>query len=102
MSLELVKEKAFMMREGNHDKVYYMQMYRDDSILTDIAYLVNFQFGRREWGTNLNTGTKTPGGPVHFFEAEKIFNKMVREKERKGYLSFDSKESLNVWNTLAF
>ena len=99
--LELVKEQACLMREDNHDKVYYIQIYRNIAIKHGIAYRVNFQYGRRNWGADLCEGTKTVGF-VSLPEAEKIFNKMIKEKLRKGYLVFDSKDALNVWNMVAF
>jgi len=44
--------------------------------------VVNFAFGRR--GTTLQTGTKTPS-PVDFETARKTYDKLVREKQAKGY-----------------
>jgi bifunctional non-homologous end joining protein LigD len=68
---------ALYYREGSSDKVY--------QCLVEPAgerYVVNFAYGRR--GSTLNTGTKT-NVPVDFESAQRIFNKLVKEKTAKGY-----------------
>lgn len=67
-------------RQGTSDKVYYCEIVKADDY-SDF-YIVNFAYGRR--GSNLKTGTKTPT-PTRKYEAEHIYNKIVREKLGKGY-----------------
>ncbi|MDJ1482864.1 WGR domain-containing protein [Cytophagaceae bacterium YF14B1] len=64
-------------REGSSDKIYQVTLEPDGT-----GYLVNFAFGRR--GTTLQTGTKTQT-PVDLPAAQKIFDKLVKEKTAKGY-----------------
>lgn len=63
---------------GNSDKEYHVQIEPKGS-----GYVVNFQFGRR--GGTLNDGTKTPL-PLTLEDAERVFDRLVAEKETKGYL----------------
>ena len=63
--------------EGKSDKVYHVQL---DKVLE--GYVVNFQYGRR--GSALNSGTKTES-PVSLENAQKVFTKLVNEKQAKGY-----------------
>jgi bifunctional non-homologous end joining protein LigD len=49
----------------------------------DGGYVVNFAYGRS--GSTLNTGTKTTS-PVYYDAAQKIYDKVVREKLAKGYV----------------
>ncbi|MCU0354910.1 MAG: WGR domain-containing protein [Cytophagales bacterium] len=67
-------------REGTSDKVYQASIEEQDT-----GYVVNFAFGRR--GTTLQTGTKTQV-PVPLEAAQKIFDKLVKEKTAKGYLPY--------------
>jgi bifunctional non-homologous end joining protein LigD len=46
------------------------------------AFVVNFAYGRR--GSTMNTGTKTQT-PVDYDSAKSIYDKLVREKQAKGY-----------------
>src|ERR1041385_4444999 len=64
-------------REGNSDKVYQCAIEPAGEL-----FVVNFAYGRR--GSTLNTGTKT-GSPVTHAEAQRIYDKLVREKKGKGY-----------------
>jgi predicted DNA-binding WGR domain protein len=64
-------------QEGTSDKEYHIQLNPEGS-----GYVVNFQFGRR--GGPLNEGTKTPK-PVSLDEADKIYEKLLKEKTKKGY-----------------
>lgn len=64
-------------KDSKSDKQYNAQIAEADN-----GYLVNFQYGRR--GGTLATGTKTTT-PVDKNTAEKIFNKLIREKKAKGY-----------------
>ena len=64
-------------REGSSDKVYQCQIEPAGE-----RFMVNFAYGRR--GSTLNTGTKT-NVPVSFDDAKRIFDKLVKEKQSKGY-----------------
>ena len=66
-------------REGSSDKVYQCAIEPAGE-----RFAVNFAYGRR--GSTLNTGTKT-NVPVNFDDAKRIFDKLVKEKQGKGYTS---------------
>jgi bifunctional non-homologous end joining protein LigD len=68
-------------REGSSDKVYQVSLEERDG-----GYVVNFAYGRR--GSTLNTGTKT-SSPVYHDAARMIYDKIVKEKMAKGYISGD-------------
>jgi bifunctional non-homologous end joining protein LigD len=72
-----MKSTTLYFKEGSSDKVYQASIEPKGS-----GFLVNFVFGRR--GSTLNTGTKTQE-PVDLASAEKLFEKLVREKKAKGY-----------------
>lgn len=70
-------------RDDRSDKVYRASIEERSG-----GYVVNFAYGRR--GSTLATGTKTTS-PVDFDAAQKIYDKLVREKMAKGYcLAADS------------
>lgn len=75
--MKLVRQTKLFFKEGTSDKVYEVD-------LCEIGgnYVVNFRYGRR--GTELKEGVKTTS-PVSLAEAEKVFNKLVEEKTKKGY-----------------
>jgi len=64
-------------REGTSDKVYQCAIEPAGERFT-----VNFAYGRR--GSTMNTGTKT-NVPVDYDNAKRIFDKLVKEKQGKGY-----------------
>ena len=64
-------------KEGSSDKVYRVAIEERSG-----GFVVNFAYGRR--GSTLNTGTKTTS-PVTSDEAQRIHDKLVREKTAKGY-----------------
>ena len=66
-------------REGSSDKIYRVALEECDG-----GYVVNFAYGRR--GSTLATGTKTTA-PVTSDEAQRIYDKLVKEKMAKGYTS---------------
>ena len=72
-------------REGSSDKVYQASLQPKDS-----GWVVNFAYGRR--GSTLTSGTKT-STPVGRIEAEKIFERLVAEKMKKGYRQGESSGS---------
>ncbi len=77
--MKLIEQKHLHFQKGNSDKVYEVDLCE---VGTD-QYLVNFRYGRR--GRALNEGTKT-GFPVPLKKAEAIFNKLVNDKLKKGYV----------------
>lgn len=76
------KQISLYYKDGGSDKEYHAQIEPKDS-----GYIVNFQYGKRN--ATLSTGCKT-AAPVQLSEAEKIFNKLVKEKQAKGYTEGES------------
>jgi bifunctional non-homologous end joining protein LigD len=66
-------------REGSSDKVYQCAIESAGE-----RFIVNFAYGRR--GSTLNTGTKT-NVPVDYETAKHTFDKLVKEKTAKGYVT---------------
>lgn len=75
--MKLVSQTKLHFKEGNSDKVYEVDLCESGD-----KFLVNFRYGRR--GAELKEGTKTTS-PVALAEAQKIFQKLVDEKKKKGY-----------------
>ncbi len=63
--------------QGSSDKIYQVGIERSAA-----GFRVNFAFGRR--GSTLQAGSKTPR-PVELAAARKIYEKLVAEKNAKGY-----------------
>ena len=76
--VKLVKRVCLHYQAGNSDKVYEVDLCQ----IAEDKYLVNFRYGRR--GKNLKEGSKTVQA-VSFAEAEKLFNKLIADKKKKGY-----------------
>ena len=76
---------SLQYREGSSDKVYQASLEPKES-----GWVVNFAYGRR--GSTLTSGTKT-STPVGRIEAEKIFERLVAEKMKKGYRQGESSGS---------
>jgi bifunctional non-homologous end joining protein LigD len=64
-------------REGSADKIYQCGIEPAGE-----RFVVNFAYGRR--GFTLNAGTKT-NVPVDYDSAKRIFDRLVKEKQAKGY-----------------
>ena len=75
-------------REGGSDKVYQAAIEPKEG-----GYVVNFAYGRR--GSTLTSGTKT-SAPVGRLDAEKIFERLVAEKMKKGYRQGENEGSYTV------
>jgi bifunctional non-homologous end joining protein LigD len=88
--LEKTRYASLWFKEGSSDKVYNVVI---EEVQGSGMYVVNFSYGRR--GNSLQTGTKT-NEPVSFSEAEKIFNKLVGEKTKKGYRISASNTSTSI------
>ena len=69
-------------KEGASDKVYTTSLEPSGT-----GFVVNFAFGRR--GSTMNTGTKTPS-PVDYATAKRVYDKLVAEKQAKGYTPGES------------
>jgi len=74
-----MQSTTLYFREGSSDKVYRAAIETREG-----GYIVNFAYGRR--GSTLNTGTKTTSS-VTLDEAQRIYDKLVKEKMAKGYIS---------------
>lgn len=84
--MRLVCQTKLHFKEGNSDKIYEV-----DLCASGDKFLVNFRYGRR--GAELKEGTKTAQA-VDFEQAEKIFQKLIDEKKRKGYhVASETKEA---------
>ena len=81
--MRIVKQTQLHFREGNSDKIYEVDLCET----AENQFIVNFRYGRR--GTELKEGSKTTN-PVALETAEKVFQKLVDEKTRKGYHSISS------------
>ena len=77
-----MKNITLYYREGSSDKMYQAAIEPKDS-----GYIVTFAYGRR--GSTLNTGTKT-STPVNYDEAQRIYQKLIKEKTAKGYTPGES------------
>jgi bifunctional non-homologous end joining protein LigD len=69
-------------RQGTSDKVYQIQLKREEKDSDNAGWVVNFQYGRR--GRSLVGGTKTPR-PRRYFSARIMYQDLIRSKQRKGY-----------------
>lgn len=76
--MRLHKQETLYFQDAKSDKVYEVDLCE----VNGGKYLVNFRYGRR--GKPLREGTKT-NQPVDLAGAEKIFEKLVAEKKKKGY-----------------
>lgn len=81
--MKLIKRAALYFQDGRSDKIYEVDLCQAGENL----YSVNFRYGRR--GANLKEGTKTDTA-VPLAQAEKVFDKLVAEKVKKGYLEVAS------------
>ncbi len=76
--MKLVKQSRLHYQDSKSDKVYEVDLCEVGTNL----YTINFRYGKR--GGSLLSGTKTPS-PVSRTEADKVFNKLVASKTKKGY-----------------
>ena len=74
---ETTPRVSLYYREGSSDKVYQAAIKPAGN-----QFVVTFAYGRR--GATLTTGTK-PSAPVDYATAQKIYVKLVGEKQAKGY-----------------
>lgn len=76
--MKLVRHIALEYRQGTSDKVYEIDLLE----VEPDRFVVNFRYGRR--GANLREGSKTVL-PVPREQADRLFDRLVTEKTRKGY-----------------
>ncbi|MGL5058374.1 MAG: WGR domain-containing protein, partial [Microcoleus sp.] len=76
--MKLIKRAALYFQDDRSDKVYEVDLCQ----VGENLYSVNFRYGRRS--ANLKEGTKTDTA-VPLAQAEKVFDKLVAEKVKKGY-----------------
>lgn len=81
--MKLVKRTTLHYREGTSDKVYEVDICQTGKA----QYVVNFRYGKR--GATLKEGVKTTQA-VPLPEAERVFDKLVQEKTKKGYQDVSS------------
>ncbi|MCJ8281027.1 MAG: WGR domain-containing protein, partial [Rivularia sp. ALOHA_DT_140] len=81
--MKLIKRKTLHYQKDSSDKVYEVDLCE----VAEDKYLVNFRYGRR--GANLKEGTKTTQ-PIALTKAEQVFDKLVGEKTRKGYIDISA------------
>lgn len=74
----MLKSISLECQENGSDKVYNIAIAG-----TGDGFNVNFEYGRR--GSTLKPGTKN-SAPLDIENAEKLFNKLFREKTSKGYV----------------
>ena len=75
---EAIERVTLYYRSGSSDKVYQASI----ECAGEGEFVVNFAYGRR--GSTLKTGCKTEE-PVPYEKAKKVFDKLVKSKEAKGY-----------------
>jgi bifunctional non-homologous end joining protein LigD len=75
--MAIIKSIQLFFQEGSSDKVYNATMVQDDGG----KFTVEVEWGRR--GSRLNTGSKAV--KVSRADADKMFERLVREKRGKGY-----------------
>lgn len=76
--MQQIQSVRLTFTSGSSDKEYRIHLVEDNGL-----FVVNFQYGRRN-GT-LRDGTKTKT-PLKKEEAEKIFNKILKEQLSDGYI----------------
>ncbi len=89
--MKLIKQKKLYFQEGTSDKIYEVDLCE----VSNNQYLVNFRYGRR--GNILKEGTKTVL-PVELEAAEKIYDKLIAAKTKKGYTSSTTSPSTSTIN----
>lgn len=75
--MNAIARASLYYSEGSSDKEYHAEI-----VAIPGGNVVNFRYGRR--GGTLTTGTKTTA-PVDLVQAQKIFDKLIKEKTTKGY-----------------
>lgn len=77
--MKLVKQTKLVFSEGRSEKVYEIDLCE----VQVNGFVVNFRYGKR--GSALKDGSKTVA-PVKRDEADRVFDKLVRDKLESGYV----------------
>ncbi|WP_026999255.1 WGR domain-containing protein [Eisenibacter elegans] len=77
--MKVIQQISLFFQEGNSDKVYEVELCE----VGPEGYIVNVRYGRR--GGTMVTNSKTPRA-TSLDKATKIYDKLVQEKVKKGYL----------------
>jgi predicted DNA-binding WGR domain protein len=76
--MKLIAQKKLFYQDGSSDKVYEVDLCE----VGTGRFVVNYRYGRR--GSTLREGAETPS-PVPQAEAQRIFDRLVGSKLKKGY-----------------
>jgi predicted DNA-binding WGR domain protein len=76
--MQLIQRKTLVYQAGNSDKVYEVDLCQ----VAPDRYMVNYRYGKR--GGNLREGAETVAA-VPLAEAQKVFDRLVHSKVKKGY-----------------
>lgn len=84
--METVKSASFECKTDGSNKEYHLQMVKSGS-----EFNITFQYGAI--GTSLKPGTKTPDGSLPEDKANKLWNKLIKERFSKRYVQVDEKKN---------
>jgi predicted DNA-binding WGR domain protein len=76
---EVIQEKELGYTKGNSDKVYILQLLK-----TALGYRVKAQYGKR-YNVNAENNMLSVGN-ISLEKAQKIFDKILYQKLKKGYV----------------
>jgi hypothetical protein len=76
--MQLIQRQTLLYQEGRSDKIYEVDLCQ----ISEGRYVVNFRYGKR--GSTLREGVETVAS-VPLAEGQKIFERAVNAKLRKGY-----------------
>lgn len=76
--MKLIAQKKLFFQDGGSDKVYEIDLCEVGAG----RFVVNYRYGRR--GSTLREGAETPS-PVPQAEAQRVFDRLVASKLKKGY-----------------
>ncbi|BDA69388.1 WGR [Calothrix sp. PCC 7716] len=89
--MKLVKRTTLHHQEGTSNRVYEVDLCQ----IANQRYVVNFRYGKR--GGNLKEGTKTIQ-TIPLEEAQKVFDKLIEQKQKKGYADSVTENDLNKFD----
>ncbi|RUT05633.1 hypothetical protein DSM106972_036400 [Dulcicalothrix desertica PCC 7102] len=89
--MKLVKRTTLHHQEGTSNRVYEVDLCQ----IANQRYVVNFRYSKH--GANLKEGTKTVQA-VPLEEAQKVFDKLIEQKQKKGYVENVAENNLNKFD----